>query len=475
MKKPLQINFKLIALLLFACDIMAGILSLFIIRANQSHSNLMSTNVLPNINWNNTIIQYAVFTSFIITFIALLGFYRQFKLLTAAQHLVHFTFLHFISTVALTFFFFTKNEVIYEADIFHFFLQLFSISLLIFLFPRLMYYWAIWWLMKMNKIAVHALLIGNTPKAQWVYDDFAGYGELKNYHFIGYVSTDTQQQPKFTQTLNHLGSMENLQNILSSQNIDEVIVAIENNDLKQIETILSLVKQKNITIRVLPDLNAILEGSVKMHNIKGIPLITIRNNLMPVWQYVIKVISDYAIATIALLISLPICFVVALSIKLTTNGPIFYSQVRIGKNRKPFVIYKFRTMQIDAEANGPALSSINDPRITPVGKILRKWHIDEIPQFVNILKGEMSLVGPRPEREYFINQIVKDAPHYSHLFRIKPGITSWGMVKYGYAENVSQMIERSKYDIIYLENMTLLVDLKIIIHTIKAVFIGNGT
>lgn len=474
MKKPLQINFKFIAMLLFACDIMAGILSLFIIRSNHSQANFISANTLSILKCNNTIIQYAVFTSFIITFIALLGFYRQFKLSTAVQHLVHFTFLHFISIVAFTFFFFTKNEVLYQFGIYQFFLQLFSISLLLFLFPRFLYYLAIWWLMKMNKIAVHALLIGNTSKAQWVYDDFAGYGELMNYYFIGYVSTHANQQPQFAKNLNHLGSMENLQNILSTQNIDDVIVAIENNDFKQIETILSLVKQKNITIRVLPDLNAILEGSVKTHNVKGIPLITIRNNLMPVWQYVIKVISDYTIATIALIISLPICFIVALSIKLTTKGPIFYSQIRIGKNRKPFVMYKFRTMQVDAEVNGPALSSINDPRITPVGKILRKWHIDEIPQFVNILKGEMSMVGPRPEREYFINQIVKEAPHYSHLFKIKPGITSWGMVKYGYAENVSQMIERSEYDIIYLENMTLLVDLKIIAHTLKAVFIGNG-
>jgi len=474
MKKPLQINFSIIALLLFLSDIVAGILSLYIIRTHYTQVDVILPQALSTSTFNNTILQYTIFTSCIITFIALLGFYRSFKLLTATQHLVHFTFLHFISIVSFTFFFFTKNEVLYQSGIYHFFLQLFTISLLTFLFPRFIYYIATWWLMKMNKIAIHALLIGNTAKAQLVYDDFAGYGELMNYYFIGYVSTHTNHKPKFTQTLKHLGSMENLPNILSKQNIDEVIVAIENNDYKQIETILTVVKQKNITIRILPDLNAILEGSVKMHNVKGIPLLTIRNNLMPVWQNVIKIASDYLIAIIALILSLPIILIVTLAIKLTTRGPVFFSQIRIGIHHKPFVMYKFRTMQVDAEVNGPALSSSNDPRITPIGKILRKWHIDEIPQFVNILKGEMSLVGPRPEREYYINQIIQETPYYSHLFRIKPGITSWGMVKYGYAENVAQMIERSKYDIIYLENMTLLVDLKIIAHTIKAVFIGNG-
>jgi exopolysaccharide biosynthesis polyprenyl glycosylphosphotransferase len=474
MEKPLQINFNIIALLLFLSDIVAGILSLYIIKTLYTQANVILPQALSISTFNNTILQYTVFTSCIIALIALLGFYRSFKLLTATQNLVHFTLLHFISIVSFTFFFFTKNETLYQSGIYNFFLQLFSISLLIFIFPRFLYYLGIWWLMKMNKIAVHALLIGNNSNAQLVYDDFAGYGELMNYHFIGYVSTHPNHQPKFTNILKHLGSLEDLQNILSLQNIDEVIVAIENNDFKQIETILTVVKQKNITIRILPDLNAILEGNVKMHNIKGIPLLTIRNNLMPVWQNVIKFISDYLIAATALIISLPIILIVSIIIKLTTQGPIFFSQIRIGKNHKPFVMYKFRTMQVDAEANGPALSSSNDPRITPIGKILRKWHIDEIPQFVNILKGEMSMVGPRPEREYFINQIVKETPYYSHLFRIKPGITSWGMVKYGYAENVAQMIERSKYDIIYLENMTLLVDLKIIAHTIKAVFVGNG-
>ncbi|MCE3279622.1 MAG: polyprenyl glycosylphosphotransferase, partial [Bacteroidetes bacterium] len=155
-------------------------------------------------------------------------------------------------------------------------------------------------------------------------------------------------------------------------------------------------------------------------------------------------------------------------------GPVFYSHERIGWHGKPFMIHKFRSMYVDAEKMGPALSSKHDPRITPLGRFLRKVRLDEIPQFYNVLIGEMSIVGPRPERQYFIDQIVQKAPHYKHLHKVRPGITSWGQVKYGYAENVDEMIARLKYDIIYIENMSLGIDLKILIYTALIVVQGRG-
>ncbi len=161
-------------------------------------------------------------------------------------------------------------------------------------------------------------------------------------------------------------------------------------------------------------------------------------------------------------------------VKLTSKGPIFYSHERIGRYGKPFIIYKFRSMYSGAEKNGPELSSRNDGRITPFGKFMRKSRLDEIPNFFNVLKGDMSLVGPRPERKYFIDQITKQAPHYLHLLKVKPGITSWGQVKYGYAENVEQMIARLKYDLIYLDNMSLYVDFKIIIYTVMTIIKRKG-
>jgi lipopolysaccharide/colanic/teichoic acid biosynthesis glycosyltransferase len=166
--------------------------------------------------------------------------------------------------------------------------------------------------------------------------------------------------------------------------------------------------------------------------------------------------------------------IVALAIKIDSKGPVFYSQERVGYKQKKFNILKFRSMTTDAEKSGPQLSSENDSRITKLGRILRKYRIDELPQFWNVLKGDMSLVGPRPEREYFIHKIVEKAPYYTLVHQVRPGITSWGMVKYGYAKNVDEMILRLRYDLIYLTNISILVDLKIIIYTVETVFTGRG-
>ena len=182
----------------------------------------------------------------------------------------------------------------------------------------------------------------------------------------------------------------------------------------------------------------------------------------------------YWISSIAVIILSPLYLITALLIKLGSKGPVFYSQERIGINGKPFMMLKFRTMVENAEANGPQLSSDNDPRITKFGRFMRKVRLDEIPQFFTVLKGDMSLVGYRPERQYFIDQIVEKAPHYKLLLKIKPGITSWGQVKFGYASTVDEMIERLKYDILYIENMSIAVDIKIMIYTVLIVFTGRG-
>jgi lipopolysaccharide/colanic/teichoic acid biosynthesis glycosyltransferase len=195
---------------------------------------------------------------------------------------------------------------------------------------------------------------------------------------------------------------------------------------------------------------------------------------MPFWQQTVKRFMDVLISLIAVVCLIPFYVFSALAVKLSSPGPIFYLQDRVGMNGKIFRIIKFRTMYVNAELQGPQLSSEGDPRITRVGRFMRKTRLDEFPQFINVLLGQMSLVGPRPERQFYIDQIVKVEPQYNHLTKVRPGITSWGQVKYGYAENVDQMLQRMKFDLIYLKNRSLALDIKIMFYTVIIVIKAKG-
>jgi len=183
---------------------------------------------------------------------------------------------------------------------------------------------------------------------------------------------------------------------------------------------------------------------------------------------------DMVLSIISLIVLLPLIIFLVIGVKMSSPGPVLYRQQRVGRFGKHFKIYKFRSMYHNAEENGPELSSKHDPRVTRFGQFMRRHRLDEIPNFINVLKGDMALVGPRPEREYFINKITEQAPHYIHLHKVKPGITSWGQVKYGYAESVEEMIKRLRYDILYIENMSLFVDLKILFYTAITIVKGRG-
>jgi exopolysaccharide biosynthesis polyprenyl glycosylphosphotransferase len=241
-----------------------------------------------------------------------------------------------------------------------------------------------------------------------------------------------------------------------------------------LETLLNELEGYDLIIKIIPDTYDLLSNKVKTNNIFGTPFMEVKTDLMPKWQKRIKRGADIVFSLLAIILLSPIFFIIPILIKRGSKGSIIYRQTRIGLHGNEFSILKFRTMAEDSEKYGPQLSSENDNRITKEGKFLRKTRLDEIPQFFNVLKGEMAIVGPRPERQFFIDQIVKEAPHFKQLQKLTPGITSWGQVKYGYAENVDEMVQRLKYDILYLKNQSLALDFKILLYTVIIVLKRKG-
>lgn len=328
-----------------------------------------------------------------------------------------------------------------------------------------------------RKIGFPTLLIGSQNKAYQTYLDLENQEKYSGNLFVGFVSVEGNNitESRLQAVMKHLGTTENIKQLIEVHNIEEVIIAVEDHEQAEIQQIIrTLDGCGNVIIKITPDARDLLLGMVKVDSIFHSPLITINTRLMEEWQYSIKRIADVVLSLLALILLSPVFLFTAIMVKLSSPGPIFYAQERIGYHGKPFKMHKFRSMYVDAESCGPALSRDDDPRITHWGKFMRKVRLDEIPQFYNVLKGTMSIVGYRPERQYYIDQIVKQCPEYLLLQRIKPGITSWGQVKYGYASSVEEMCERLKYDLLYLENMSITTDIKILIYTVGIIFQGRG-
>lgn len=385
------------------------------------------------------------------------------------------TFLTTLFGVVIVFFLLILDDTIATyRNYYSLFFTLFLLQFTITLIPRMIITGLTVNRVHKRKISFRTVMIGSNENAVEVYSDLIEQKNPTGYNILGFVNVHQKEHYQLSDIIPHLGSVEEMENIIRENKVEEVIIALETSEHKEIGNIVSRLSLMDLRVTAIPSMTDILTGKVKSTTIFGTPLLELSHDLMPAWQQNVKQLFDIAISSLTLILLIPLEIFLILGIKISSKGPILYKQQRVGRYCKPFTIYKFRSMKVNAEENGPELSSQNDQRVTRFGQFMRKHRLDEIPNFINVLKGDMSLVGPRPERQYYIDRIIEQAPHYVHLQKVKPGITSWGQVKYGYAENVEQMIKRLRFDILYIENMSLFVDLKILFYTGLTILKGKG-
>ena len=320
----------------------------------------------------------------------------------------------------------------------------------------------------------NALIIGFNPRAHEIFDMIENHKAL-GLDVVGFIAVLNENVDKDYKGVKVLDSVDNLESIIKKYNVKNVIISVERHHEDLILDVISKCNGNEVEIKIVPDLYDIISGQVKTSQIYGIPLIDIMPELMPEWEKKLKRLMDIVFSLILLIVTSPITLLAAIAIKLESEGPVFYKQERMGMNGKIFKIIKFRTMINDAEKyTGPVWSTKNDPRITKVGKFLRKVRLDEIPQAINILKGDMSFVGPRPERPYFVEKLSKEIPLYKRRLKVRPGLTGWAQVKHKYDESIEDVKIKLRYDLFYIENMSLRLDFKIILRTIFVVLFGKG-
>lgn len=318
------------------------------------------------------------------------------------------------------------------------------------------------------------LIIGWNNKAHEIFDKIKEYPAL-GYDVIGFISLSPENINERYKNVSVLGYYKDIARIVEQNEVEEIIIAVKKSTPKEVIKIISRCDSLMVNLKIVPDLYDIVMGYGRTNQIYGFPLIEILPQMMPPWEQRIKRIIDVTVAFIVLIGFLPIWILVAIIIKLESPGPVLFRQKRVGKDGKNFTVYKFRSMVQDAEREtGPVWAGKKDPRITFFGKIIRKLRIDEIPQFFNVLMNEMSLIGPRPERPFFVDKLKRKIPLYTRRLRMKPGITGWAQIKGGYDTSIENVKKKLEYDLFYIENVSLRMDLKILLNTIYVMLRGKG-
>ncbi len=458
--------------LLLGSDLISINLSFMVIFLLRFESGMYNNTI--QLVWADMQFPSALLSIFWISIFALNGLYKIQRTISRSDELINITkylfmgiFLVYLLTVDL------DNPVTFGKSI----LIFYGVTLLISIsFGRILIRSTHLNLLQKGKGLAQTLIVGLNRRGLMVQDAF-GPNPRSGYKPVGFVRMDGEPDLEPSQlSIPVVGELKDISRIIIDMNIDEVILALERDHHDRTIDIIRLLQDHKVGIKTNPDMFDAISGLARTQQLHGIPLIDIMPDYMPLWERAAKRLFDIFVALLALTIISPLLLIIAIAIKLDSRGPVFFAQERVGKNGKPFNVIKFRTMIQDAEADtGPVWATEADPRITKVGRVLRHLRLDEIPQAINILRNEMSLVGPRPERKFFVDQIAELYPLYPRRHQVKPGITGWAQVKQGYDTTLEASRLKLKYDLFYLENISLRLDFKIIMYTIYVMFTGSGS